>query len=88
MSEKALVKKTETSPTAVSAADARRLDLMTNSALARMSMSLSPQTSLLALMDWASHLASSPGRQMQLLDGQAPLPQRAQVPAQGEVLNL
>ena len=28
------------------------------------------------------------GRQMQLLDGQAPLPQRAQVPAQGEILNL
>ena len=67
VSEKALAQKTETSPTAVSAADARRLDLMTNSALARMSMSLSPQTSLLAVMDWASHLATSPGRQMQLL---------------------
>ena len=67
MSDKALIKKPETSPAAVSAADARRLDLMTNSALARMSMSLSPQTSLLALMDWASHLSSSPGRQMQLL---------------------
>ena len=45
----------------------RRLDLLTHAALARLSFSISPQSMALAVTDWATHLAASPGRQLQLL---------------------
>lgn len=48
----------------VSAAES--LDPHVHAALARVSGSLSPLSSLLAWIDWASHLAASPGKQLDL----------------------
>ena len=43
------------------------LDIQAQAMLARMSGSLSPQSLALAWLDWASHLAGSPGKQAELL---------------------
>ena len=42
------------------------LDTLTHAALARMTGSLSPASLLLAWQDWSAHLATSPGKQMEL----------------------
>jgi polyhydroxyalkanoate synthase len=47
--------------------DLRRLDQKFHAALARTTASLSPASCLLAFLDWALHLAASPGRQFELL---------------------
>ena len=44
------------------------LDRMVRVAIGRATMGLSPAALQLAYLDWAVHLASSPGKQMQLLD--------------------
>ncbi|MFT3804275.1 MAG: alpha/beta fold hydrolase [Burkholderiaceae bacterium] len=44
-----------------------RLDQQTHAAIGRLTSSLSPIAGLLALIDWASHLAISPGKQFDLL---------------------
>lgn len=43
-----------------------RLDVQVHTALARASASLPPASTLLAGLNWAAHLAMSPGRQMEL----------------------
>lgn len=43
------------------------LDIQAQAMLARMSGSLSPQSIALAWLDWASHLAGSPGKQAELV---------------------
>ena len=42
------------------------LDVEARSALARLTISISPQSALLAWLDWASHLAIAPGKQSDL----------------------
>ncbi|MFC5768834.1 PHA/PHB synthase family protein [Thauera sinica] len=42
------------------------LDLKFHAALARASMSVSPMSQLLAMIDWAGHLAGSPGKRLEL----------------------
>ena len=42
------------------------LDLKVHAAIARATNSVSPMSMLLALFDWAGHLAGSPGKQMEL----------------------
>ncbi|PZQ10458.1 MAG: poly-beta-hydroxybutyrate polymerase [Rhodanobacter denitrificans] len=44
----------------------RRLDQQAHAALARATASLSPASAALAFLDWSAHLASSPGRQVEL----------------------
>lgn len=44
------------------------LDLKVHAAIARASSSVSPIALLLATVDWAGHLACSPGKQLELLD--------------------
>ena len=44
----------------------RKLDTLAHAATARMTGSLSPVSGLLAWLDWWSHLAASPGKQLEL----------------------
>ncbi|MCM2332109.1 MAG: poly-beta-hydroxybutyrate polymerase N-terminal domain-containing protein, partial [Pseudomonas sagittaria] len=44
------------------------LDLKVHAAIARASSSVSPTALLLALIDWSSHLAGSPGKQLELFN--------------------
>ena len=46
---------------------AERIDPLVHAALAQWSASISPASLQLAWSDWASHLASSPGKQLDLL---------------------
>ncbi len=48
------------------ATPAELLDGQVHAAVARATMSLSPMTALLAMIDWAGHLAASPGKRMEL----------------------
>ncbi|SDR93168.1 PHA/PHB synthase family protein [Pseudomonas oryzae] len=54
--------------TAPKAPDANPLDLKVHAAIARATSSLSPTALLLAMLDWSSHLAGSPGKQLELLN--------------------
>ena len=54
--------------TAAPPAPARNpLDLKFHAAIARGTMSVSPMSLLLAMVDWAGHLAGSPGKQLELV---------------------
>jgi poly[(R)-3-hydroxyalkanoate] polymerase subunit PhaC len=46
--------------------EARPRDALLNAAVARATMGISPNAVALAYLDWASHLASSPGKQQEL----------------------
>ncbi len=45
-----------------------RLDRMTHAAVAKVTSGLSPSVIIEAWMDWATHLATSPGKQLSLID--------------------
>jgi len=49
-----------------SSSSASNLDIKVRAALARATGALSPSAGLLALFDWAAHLAASPGKRMEL----------------------
>lgn len=49
-------------------AGTQRLDRFVHAALARATASLSPASAALALLDWSAHLATSPGRQLELAE--------------------
>ena len=54
-------------PPAPASTLAERLDRQVHAALARSTASISPASLRLAWIDWATHLAASPGKRMQLL---------------------
>jgi len=60
-------------PGALSDQDAKQLDTLMHEQMARGTMGLSPISLALACMDWAMHLAASPGKQLQLAQRAAQL---------------
>jgi len=60
-------------PGALSDQDAKQLDTLMHEQMARGTMGLSPISLALACMDWAIHLAASPGKQLQLAQRAAQL---------------
>lgn len=50
------------------APSANPLDLKVHAAIARATSSLSPTALMLAMLDWSSHLAGSPGKQLELVN--------------------
>ena len=63
----------ESTPGALSDQDAKKLDALMHEQMARSTMGLSPISLALACMDWAMHLAVSPGKQLQLAQRAAQL---------------